>query len=189
MTSFDLDAWYRAYGEAVFRRCRRFVRSDAAAMDLVQDTFLRAHKYRSSYRGGSPLSWLLTIADRASLDVVGRTHEAVSLDEVEAFLADESGERAGAAGHRDLVRRLLARADERTARIVISRYFDELGLEEIAGALGVNERTVRRTLEAFLADARRQCEARPGGTGAVSTSSTSSTSSSAGPRHKEDIHA
>lgn len=168
MTTFDLDAWYRAYGEAVFRRCRRFVRSDAAAMDLVQDTFLRAHRYRASYRGGSALSWLLTIADRASLDVLKKSRDTVSLDEVEAFLDDESGQRAGAVGHRDLVRRLLGRADERTARIVIMRYFDELGLEEIAASLDLNERTVRRSLEAFLADARQ---------------------ATGGARHKEDVHA
>ena len=62
----DLAAWYRTYGEAVLRRCRRLSDGDAQARDLLQDVFLRAHRYRHTYRGGSPLSWLLTIADRVA---------------------------------------------------------------------------------------------------------------------------
>jgi len=66
----DLAAWYRSHGESVFRRCRRLSNSDEQARDLMQEVFLRAHKYKKTYKGGSPLSWLLTIADRTAYDAM-----------------------------------------------------------------------------------------------------------------------
>ena len=58
---------------------------------------------------------------------------------------------------RDTVRDLLANEckPEDVRDIVVLRYFDELELEEIAERQGINERTVRRKLEAFLEGARK----------------------------------
>lgn len=153
--TLDLEGWYRSHGEAVHRRGRRLLGSDDAAWDLVQETFLRARRYGSSYRGGSPLSWLLTIADRVAYDVLKKRKELTPLEDVEVFLADEAGDRTEPAARLRLVRTLLGRTDERTALMVVRRYFDEMDLQSIAAELDVNERTVRRALEKFLEDARQ----------------------------------
>jgi RNA polymerase sigma-70 factor (ECF subfamily) len=155
----DLHVWYERYGEAVFRRCLRIVGDEALAMDLLQETFLRAHKYRASFKGASALSWLLTIADRTSLTALGARPRVSSAEEVERFLETEADPKEPFTQHR-LVAELLTRADERTRAIVMHRYFDELELEDIARRLDVNERTVRRKLEQFLADSRRFVERR-----------------------------
>jgi RNA polymerase sigma-70 factor, ECF subfamily len=151
----DINGWYRQYGEPVYRRCLRIVEEESLAMDLMQDTFLRAHRYQSSYRGPSPLSWLLTIADRASLDALKRRPTLPTPEEVQRFLDEEADPSEPPFTHHRLVATLLKRADERTRLIVMHRYFDELELQDIADRLGINERTVRRKLEQFLADARR----------------------------------
>ncbi len=153
----DLDAWYRSHGEAVYRRGLRLLGDDAAAWDLVQETFLRARKYLGSFRGGSPLSWLLTIADRCAYTTLkkrGAQKNTVALDDVGALLADEQGDKTALVQRQALVARLLARTDERTALIVVRRYFDELDLTSIANELNLNEKTVRRSLTTFLDEAR-----------------------------------
>jgi len=155
VTAVDINGWYQQYAEPVFRRCLRIVGEDAMAMDLMQETFLRAHRYQSSYRGPSPLAWLLTIADRTSLTAVKGRPTITTPEQVQAFLESEADPKEPPFVHHRLVAGLLARADERTRAIVMHRYFDELELQEIADRLGVNERTVRRKLELFLEGARR----------------------------------
>lgn len=156
MNAVDINDWYQRYGEPVFRRCLRIVGEEPLAMDLMQETFLRAHKYRDSFRGPSALGWLLTIADRTSLTTLKSRPQVTTLEQVQRFLeAEADPDPKEPFVHHRLVAVLLGRADERTRVIVMHRYFDELELQEIAELLGVNERTVRRKLELFLESARR----------------------------------
>lgn len=154
----DVEVWYRRYGESIFRRCLRLTRDETRALDLTQEVFLRAHRYSASYRAeASPLAWLCTIADRCFYDALRREKrtEPVDPEEVEAFVRDETEGADRAFSRHDLVARLLARAPEDVCQMVTMRYFDELGLDQIAAQLGVNERTVRRKLERFLVNARK----------------------------------
>jgi RNA polymerase sigma-70 factor, ECF subfamily len=151
----DIEGWYQRYGESVYRRCLRLSRDRSQALDLTQEVFLRAHRYRDSYRGeATPLSWLFRLADRCFFDSIRRPPQ-VALDEVASFVAEE---RVGAerefADH-DLVLRLLARSPDDVRAIVMHRYFDELDLETIAERLGLSERTIRRKLEWFLEHAEK----------------------------------
>src|SRR5512140_3026433 len=47
--------------DAAFNLARWMIRNDQDAEDIVQESFLRAYKYFSSYQGGNSRSWLLTI--------------------------------------------------------------------------------------------------------------------------------
>ncbi len=186
VAGFDLDAWYRRFGEAVHRRARRIVRDDASAWDAVQETFLRAHRYRDSWAGGSALVWLFTICDRVCFDQLkkrGRS-DVASDDDLARLLADggdhdggghDGGGHDGAFGRvgpppagarleRDqLVARVLGGVDDETRQILVHRYFDELDTAQIAAALSTSERTVRRRLNDFFARARARLhtEVRP----------------------------
>lgn len=154
----DVEAWYRKYGESVYRRCLRLSRDQARAWDLTQEVFLRAHRYGESFRGqSSPLSWLLTIGDRCFFDSLRaqRNTDPLPTDEVEAFVTEETDEVETVFARQDLVARLLARTPADVRQMVVLRYFDELGLDQIASRLDVNERTVRRKLERFLVNARK----------------------------------
>jgi RNA polymerase sigma-70 factor, ECF subfamily len=157
-TALDVGDWYRRYGEAVFRRCLRLAGDHARAKDLLQETFLRVHRFKSSYRAeAQPLAWLFTIANRCFFDSLRkRKEEAIDRDELAAFIAEEGGDSVETAFSRHaLVLELLGRVDDDVRDIVVHRYFDELDLEEIAALVGMNERTVRRKLEIFLEGARK----------------------------------
>lgn len=153
----NIEAWYQCYAESVHRRCLRLCRNEEQALDLVQEVFLRAHRYRATFRGeSSPLTWLFTLADRCFFDSLTPSKPVrTQREEIEALLEHElAGLEESFASH-DLVARLLSRADDDVKAIVVHRYFDELELQTIAQRLGLNERTVRRKLLRFLADARR----------------------------------
>ncbi len=162
--AFDLDAWYRRFGEAVHRRARRIVRDDALAHDVVQETFLRAHRYQKTWAGGSALVWLFTISDRVSFDLLkkrGRT-EVASDDDLARLLGDDDVATppnrplpAGARLERDqLLHRVLGGVDDETRQILVHRFVDELDTPQIAAALSTSERTVRRRLSDFFDTAR-----------------------------------
>ncbi|MGQ0504585.1 MAG: RNA polymerase sigma factor, partial [Myxococcaceae bacterium] len=74
----------------MFRRCLRLVGEEPLAMDLLQETFLRAHRYQRTYRGPTPLSWLLTIADRSSFDALRRKVPVTDPEELKRFLEKEA---------------------------------------------------------------------------------------------------
>lgn len=151
----DIAAWYRRYGESVYRRCLRITRSQTLALDVTQEVFLRAHRYSNSYRGDvAPVSWLLTIADRCSLDAL-RKREPIDSAELQSFLHEEQEGPDVVFTRHDLVAKLLAHAEGDVRQMVTLRYFDELSHEQIAQRLGVNEKTVRRKLEGFVEWAKK----------------------------------
>ncbi len=47
--------------DAAYNLARWMIRNNQDAEDIVQESFLRAYKYFSSYQGGNGRSWLLTI--------------------------------------------------------------------------------------------------------------------------------
>lgn len=58
----DLPAWVDEFGDRLFRHALLRVGDRALAEDLVQETFLAAHRGKESFRGdASPLTWLTTI--------------------------------------------------------------------------------------------------------------------------------
>lgn len=151
----EIDDLYRRYGESVHRRCLRLCRDPQQALDLTQEVFLRAHRYRSSYRGeASPLTWLFALADNCFFDLRAKARPIAPGEIAELLAAEREGFEREFVSH-DLVVRLLQRSSEDVRAIVLHRYFDELDLEAIAQRLGLNERTVRRKLALFLESAAR----------------------------------
>ena len=151
----DLDDWYRRYAESIYRRCLRLCRDEQQAHDLAQEVFLRAHRYRESYRGdAAPLTWLLKLADHCFFDTLSKP-APTSRQELESFVRGEELGFEGDFMSHDLVARLLSRSADDVRAIVVHRYFDELELDAIAERVGLNERTVRRKLLRFLENARK----------------------------------
>lgn len=58
-----LDQWIMAYEKDLLRICCVYLRDWSAAEDAVQETFLKAYKARSAFRGDSQVkTWLIQIA-------------------------------------------------------------------------------------------------------------------------------
>jgi RNA polymerase sigma-70 factor (ECF subfamily) len=66
-TAFELLV--RRNADPVWRLARTILRDDFAAEEAVQDTFLKAHRALSSYRGDASVkTWLCSICHRACID-------------------------------------------------------------------------------------------------------------------------
>ena len=162
-----IGALYDTYGAQIFRRCRRILGDDEAAMDAMQDVFVKALKAGDSFRGeASPLTWLYTVSTHLCLnrlrDQKGRYEKIKSarLGMSSEGLGDPAhlsgGRLPGAAAmeRQALLRPLLMNLDEERRRIVLYFYFDGMTHEEIAKMMGLSRPTIRKRLASFHEEAR-----------------------------------
>jgi RNA polymerase sigma-70 factor (ECF subfamily) len=137
---------------------RRAVRSEAAADDLLQTTFLKLHRARLRWRTGEPVRpWLFGIAARVRADHL--RHEASRGVVLQAPREDQEDEQAepgegpedAAAGAQRAarVRTALETLPESQRTVVELHRFHGLSFAEIASALHTTEGAVK--LRAFRA--------------------------------------
>ncbi len=147
------------YQRPVFNLIVRMVRDRAAAEDLSQETFLKAFARLASYKPQFKLlNWLLKIAHNTVIDYLRQRRPlAVSLDTPDLERTGEAPaliDRAAPDPVRNLARAELARILERALarirpeyrQVVVLRYHEDLGHEEIAEIMGVPVGTVKSYL-------------------------------------------
>lgn len=85
------ETMVRRHADAVWRLARANLRDDFTAEEVVQDTFVKAHRALAGFRGDASLrTWLLAICQRTCIDVSRRKRPAVvSLDEARRARAHE----------------------------------------------------------------------------------------------------
>lgn len=75
---------YDGLSDRLFRYLRRLARSEAAAEDLLQQTFLRMHNARARFhRGADVVPWAYAIARRVFLDHARRDKRHVPTGDIE----------------------------------------------------------------------------------------------------------
>ena len=142
----QLEVLWLRHGETVHRLCARLVAPDAAD-DLVQETFLRALRYRSSWRGnGSVAGWLLRIARNACND--HRTRERKEQAAVTEW--QEPGTQLQADRRADLLATALERLPPDRREIIALARWHDLPSERIAEILGCSPGAVRVRLHRAL---------------------------------------
>src|SRR5215467_11677099 len=57
----DFQRVFLPHLDASYNLARWLMKNDVDAEDVVQEAFLRALRFRDSFRGGEPRAWLLTI--------------------------------------------------------------------------------------------------------------------------------
>lgn len=127
--------------------------------DLVQETFLRAVRAASTYRGEAPvLVWLLAIARRACADDVRRRTKQRDLVQRLGCLRQDTVFEAGGD-----VRELLAELDDDRREAFVLTQLVGLSYEDAAGVLGCPIGTVRSRVaraRAVLLEVVRRAEAK-----------------------------
>jgi RNA polymerase sigma-70 factor (ECF subfamily) len=89
VVNLDLETAFSTHRPALLRHCYRMLGSFAEAEDLVQVTFERAWKARSSYRGEASVQrWLYTIATNACLNMIGQRQRQRTLPQLERAPSD-----------------------------------------------------------------------------------------------------
>jgi RNA polymerase sigma-70 factor (sigma-E family) len=147
----DVDAFvvamYEEHGKGLVRMVRLFVDDRNAAEDLVQEAFIRlarsAHKIKDDRKAGAYLrSIVLNLArDHNRRGLVSLRHR-LPLDDREASTEDIV---VLSEEHQQVVDSLRT-LPHRQRTCLILRYFDELGIDEIADALGISRNSVKTHL-------------------------------------------
>ena len=147
----DERAWrelYDAHANLVFRLAYRVVNDRDAALDVVQEAFVKASRAIDRFRGDSSFrSWIASIALNEARSWLRKRARArqVGLDSV-AEPADESRGADEAVSDADLADRALEFIDtlpDQQRDAVIFRTTEGLSYKEIAEALGTSEGSAR----------------------------------------------
>lgn len=151
---------------AAFNLARWLTGNDHDAEDVVQESYLRALKFFSGFRGGNSRPWLLTIVRNTCYTWLRRNRIGdVTTDLDEGMHAIDSGNPNPeavllAAARSDLVQRALEDLPAALREIVILREMEGMSYKEIADVIAVPIGTVmsrlaraRARLQALLADA------------------------------------
>jgi RNA polymerase sigma-70 factor, ECF subfamily len=142
-------------GPMVFRRCRRLLGEDAAAMDAMQDVFVQLLVHQDRLSAAAPASLLLQIATNVCLNRL-RTrarHPEAPEDELLARIA-AAGEIDGRAVARSVLARLFERNEASSQTIAVMHLLDGFTLEEVAREVGMSVSGVRKRLRKLKAQVR-----------------------------------
>lgn len=163
MGAFDLLV--REHQAAVFRVAYLLLRDSAAAEDVAQETFLRAHRSLGTFRESQPLRpWLLRIATNLALNEIRsrqrRNGWLARLRLVRERPPDTPESLAMAADHMRELDAALSRLPPRDRAVLYLRYFLELDEREMAAALNCAPGTVKSRLHRASARLRTVIETR-----------------------------
>jgi RNA polymerase sigma-70 factor (ECF subfamily) len=147
----DLEALYvERYADFV-RVATAITRSDARAVDVVQETFAKALSSIDEFRGEGPLAaWVWRI-------LINTARNETHTRDVPADATGQNGAQPESSSGADElgVRRWVASLPERQRLVVFLRYYGDCDYRAIAEALDIEVGTVSATLHAAHAALRR----------------------------------
>jgi len=178
-TLFELHRTY--LGLLARAQVGRRLRSKADGSDLIQETFLQAHRHFESFRGeseGEFVSWLRQILTATLANHIRRYYGTQRRNvRLEQELAEEIGqsslalEQAVAAPHTSpsqravgreravLVANALTRLPEDYRQVILLSHFEGLDFPAVAQRLGRSEHSVKHLWRRALSRLRREVEA------------------------------
>jgi RNA polymerase sigma-70 factor (ECF subfamily) len=158
--SVDVEAYYRAFGPTVLRRCRRLLRDEEKAVDAMHDTFVNLLRADDRLVDQAPASLLLRIATRVCLNRLRTERRRPEDSDDEALLAIASTEEPEARSlSRFLLQDLLGREPESTRLMAVLHFLDGLTLEEVGREVGLTAEAVRKRLRKLRARVAEQVAA------------------------------
>jgi RNA polymerase sigma-70 factor, ECF subfamily len=138
----DLESCIQQHARLLFKVAYGVLRNSHDAEDVVQETFLRAHRSRFSEVRDSQ-AWLATIAFRLAID---RKRKPVELDVADFELPTREANAEHVVMHRQQVQRLrmlIASLPEDLRFPLVLSAIEELNSRQIGAVLGIPESSVR----------------------------------------------
>jgi RNA polymerase sigma-70 factor (ECF subfamily) len=150
----------------LYRIALSYVRNADDALDVVQETFMKAFEHAARWNPASEAApWLTRIAINQSIDRYRRgqrrlrTEEPLPEGDHDASLRQDATPPDRQVLGRELgerISRALRGLPERQRAVFVLRHYEELSLEEISGALAMNLGTVKSNLHRALQHMRRR---------------------------------
>lgn len=153
-----LEIVMRRNNQTLYRAARSILRNDEDAEEAVQDTYLKAYRAISAYKGGSKLStWLTRIAINEALarrrkfqhraDLIQLHQSALISEPAEGIQMQPISDSPESTVRRSEIRRLIEQHIDQLPEIFRSvfvlRALEEMSVEETAICLDLPEATVR----------------------------------------------
>ena len=143
-----MAALFARYRVRVFRFVMRMVRNEALAEELNSEVFLDIWRNAGRFEGRSTVStWIFSIARFKALNALQRRRPEAELDEEKAeAIEDQTDDPEVALAKKDKAAVLRACLDKLSAEhreIVTLVYYQQMSVEEVAGAVGIPEATVK----------------------------------------------
>jgi RNA polymerase sigma-70 factor, ECF subfamily len=140
------DELVRRHQRAIFTVARRYLRNDADAADVAQQTFVRAFKALDGFRGAASVrSWLYRIAINVALNHV-RDHAREKSQEIEEnrLTTNATGPQRIIAGEDAArLRAAIAELPPKQRMVLELRVFDDLSFKEVAELADCSENTAK----------------------------------------------
>jgi RNA polymerase sigma-70 factor (ECF subfamily) len=165
------DRLITLHRDRVYMIASHILRNNEDALDVVQDTFLRAWKNLSRFDGSAPFgSWLSRIASNAAIDLIRRrkSHPQTEFEAVPMAIdaasrttpsqAAKPGDSLDRAEMRERFQSALATLSPEHRAVIVLKEVEDLSYQEIADAVGCSIGTVMSRL--FYARKKLQNELR-----------------------------
>lgn len=153
---------YRRYGPALCRKCERMLGNRDDAEDIVQGLFVDLLKKGVTEES---LPYLYRAATNRCLNLIRnrkKRRELLERRTKEQVLPARTLLEDKVVGF-ELLGRLVAKLDKRSAEILVYRYVDDLTQEEIADTMALSRKTVGKRLKKIAQTARKLSLAEKGG--------------------------
>lgn len=138
------------YQSLVYTVVYRMIKNKELAEEVAQDSFIKAYKSLSNYRGDAKFStWLYTIAYRKSLDAIKAnkrmmTSELIEeINEGEIELVNDALSYLQAKERKKIISDSILKLPEDEAAIITLYYFEEKSVKEIVDIIGLTADNVK----------------------------------------------
>jgi RNA polymerase sigma-70 factor (ECF subfamily) len=156
----------RLHYQGVYQIAFRFMKDHAGADDVVQDTFVKAHKYLGNFRGDSSFkSWLLRIAINTAKNALrsGERHRGSELDEVTLPDVNRGYQRLEKEETLMVLRVAIDKLPPRQKLAIELRIFEDMGFQEVADAMECPFDTAKANFRHALMNLKKILEKAEGG--------------------------
>lgn len=133
---------YDRYKAQLFIYCLRMVNDRDAAMDVLQDVFIRIHTRREKYEQGTNFAgWIHTIARNLCLNAKRGARDHTSFDETMPYAGSIASD--GDVALRQRLADEIARLPDLYREALVLREYEDHSYQEIAEIIGVTIATVK----------------------------------------------
>ncbi|MCM8768446.1 MAG: RNA polymerase sigma factor [Candidatus Omnitrophica bacterium] len=146
----DFENCYQEFAPRLFAVAYRLLRNQTDALDVVQESFLRAFRKRNNFRGRAKVStWLYRIVTNRCYDVLRKRSREKKIEYGENYHAKSAGFNGEHWLQQEkmiaMVRQEMEKLTEKQKTVFILRVYEELPYDEIARITHSRVGTVKAT--------------------------------------------
>ena len=139
-----------SYKDLVFTLALRMLKNKEEAEEVAQDTFVKAYKSLSKFKGDSKFStWIYRVAYNTCLDRIKKNRKYINNVEINEFTAhqvktiDNALDRIEVRERNEAIQRCIERLSSEDSFLLTLYYFDDLSLDEISKIVGISTNSIK----------------------------------------------